>query len=91
MSNANQPVDRDDPLRDRLATVFTATIATQYGELPLSRAMDAGDEHVFCDALIRLNQLGNEVEDLLVKDCRFEATLCFRRATKRGLPIYQSA
>src|SRR5215467_9266769 len=84
MSNARLPADSSDPLRDKLATVLACTIVTQYGELRLSEALDSGDERVFGNAIIRLNQLGNEVKELLVKDPRFACHTVLQMRNEAG-------
>jgi Apea-like HEPN len=84
MSDAQQHVDLDDLLHDKLAAVLTSTIATQYGELSLSKALGSGDERVFGDALIRLGQLGKEVRDLLVKDRRFPGNAVLQMRNEAG-------
>lgn len=72
MSDAQQQVElQHDPLRDMLATVLKSTIATQYGEVPLSVALNSGDEQVFGHAIVHLGRMDKEVRDLLVKDKRF--------------------
>jgi hypothetical protein len=84
MSDARRPVALDDPLRARLATVLTRTVVTQYGELPLSTALDSGDERVFGAAVIRLNQMGNEVKALLVNDHRFPGNAVLQMRNETG-------
>jgi hypothetical protein len=84
MSDARQLVALDDPLRARLAAVLTSTVATQYGELPLSKALDSGDERVFGAAIIRLNQIGNEVKALLVNDRRFPGNAVLQMRNEAG-------
>jgi hypothetical protein len=72
MSDAQQQAElQHDPLCDKLAMVLTTTIATQYGEVPLSVALNSGDERVSGAALMHLGRMGNEVRELLVKDKRF--------------------
>lgn len=72
MSDVQQRVElQHDLLRDILASVLTSTVAAQYGEMPLSVALNSGDEQVFGHATMHLGRLGNEVRNLPVKDERF--------------------